>query len=76
MIGCPKFDDREDYVEKFVEIFKTADIRSITCVMMEVPCCSGLPMILKEAMKSAGVNIPMKEMVISARGEILGKSGK
>ncbi len=76
MIGCPKFDDRKSYVEKFSQIFKTAGIKSITCVRMEVPCCSGLPMILKDAMQSAGVDIPMDEMVISARGEVLEKSGK
>ena len=71
MIGCPKFDDREIYVDKFTQIFKTAGIKSITCVRMEVPCCAGLPMIIREAMRAAGVAIPMEEIVVSARGAVL-----
>ncbi|MFZ5563368.1 MAG: 4Fe-4S ferredoxin, partial [Thermodesulfobacteriota bacterium] len=71
MIGCPKFDDKKAYVEKFAQVFKTAGIKSVTCVMMEVPCCSGLPMILKEAMQVSGVKVPMEVITVSARGEIL-----
>ena len=71
MIGCPKFDDVEDYTQKFTDIFKTADIKSITALIMEVPCCSGLPMIVKSAMDRAGKDIPMEQIVISTRGEIL-----
>ena len=71
MIGCPKFDDIQEYVEKFADIFKTADIKSVLSVVMEVPCCSGLPMIVKKGMDAAGKNIPIKELVISTRGKIL-----
>ncbi|MCP4682691.1 MAG: 4Fe-4S ferredoxin [Desulfobacterales bacterium] len=71
MLGCPKFDDVREYIQKFTDIFKTADIKKITSLVMEVPCCSGLPMILKKAMEAAGKNIPMKEVTISTRGEIL-----
>ena len=71
MIGCPKFDDIQEYIEKFADIFKSADIKSVLSVIMEVPCCSGLPMILKNGMKAAGKNIPIKELVISTRGKIL-----
>lgn len=71
MIGCPKFDDVDDYVDRFTQIFKTAQIKSITALIMEVPCCSGLPGILKKAMEKADVNIPMKQVVISSKGEIL-----
>jgi Fe-S-cluster-containing hydrogenase component 2 len=73
MVGCPKFDDVQAYLEKFVEIFKAADIKSVTVPIMEVPCCSGLPMILKKAMKEAAKEIPMERVVISARGEVLKK---
>ena len=69
MIGCPKFDDIEEYIIKFTEIFKTAGIKSITVLIMEVPCCSGLPMIIKRAMDSAGKDVPMEEIVISTKGE-------
>jgi ferredoxin len=71
MIGCPKFDDVEDYILKFTEIFKNADIKSITALIMEVPCCSGLPMIVKRAMDAAGKDIPMEEIVVSVKGDIL-----
>lgn len=73
LVGCPKFDDVQDYIERFVEIFKTADIKSITVPIMEVPCCSGLPMILKKAMEEAKKEIPVELVVISARGEVLKK---
>jgi len=73
MVGCPKFDDVEAYIQKFIDIFKTADINSITTVVMEVPCCSGLPMIIKKAMEAAGKDIPVEEVVISTRGEILAR---
>ena len=64
LMGCPKFDDINAYVDKFVEIFKNNSINHITCVIMEVPCCSGLPMIIKKAMDMAGVDIPIKEKVV------------
>lgn len=71
MMGCPKLDNAESYIQKFTQIFRTAGIRSITAVVMEVPCCSGLPMIVKKALNEAGADIPMKEVVVSTRGEIL-----
>ena len=71
MVGCPKFDDVQEYIRKFADIFATADIKSVTLVVMEVPCCSGLPTIVKRAMEVAKKQIPMKEITISTRGEIL-----
>ncbi len=71
MIGCPKFDDIQEYINKFAEIFKKAEVKSITTVVMEVPCCSGLPAIVKKGMEAANKNIPVKQVVISARGEIM-----
>jgi len=73
MVGCPKFDDVQGYLEKFVEIFEAADIKSVTVPIMEVPCCSGLPVILKQAMKEARKEIPMEQVVISAMGGVLKK---
>lgn len=71
MMGCPKFDDVQEYVQKFADIFKTAGIKSITVVVMEVPCCSGMPMIVKKGMEAANKNVPTKEIVLSLRGKIL-----
>jgi NAD-dependent dihydropyrimidine dehydrogenase PreA subunit len=71
MIGCPKFDNADEYVEKFAEIFKTADLKSLTIAIMEVPCCSAMPVIIQKAMEKSGQSIPVKTVVVSSRGEIL-----
>jgi len=71
MIGCPKFDDADEYVEKLSQVFKVSGIKSITSVIMEVPCCSAMPIIVKKALEKSGVQIPFEEVVVSARGEIL-----
>ena len=71
MVGCPKFDDAQAYIQRFADIFKTADIKSITVVVMEVPCCQGLPTIIKKGMELAGKSIPLEQIIISTRGEIL-----
>ncbi|MCK9364051.1 MAG: 4Fe-4S binding protein [Syntrophales bacterium] len=73
MLGCPKFDDAEAYVRKFAEIFKTAGIKSVTVLTMEVPCCQGLPGIVKKGMAAAGTVVPFRQVIISARGEIIEK---
>ena len=71
LLGCPKFDDARDYVHKFSEIFRTADIRSVTVVDMEVPCCSAMPAIVRKGMEEAGKEVPLEEIVVSVRGKIL-----
>lgn len=71
MVGCPKFDQVKAYIQKFAEIFATADIRSITVVVIEVPCCQGLPVIVKKGMTLAGKKIPMEQVIISTRGTVL-----
>ncbi|WP_299977918.1 ATP-binding protein [Desulfobacula sp.] len=71
MIGCPKFDNADENVEKLSQVFKVSGIKSITSVVMEVPCCSALPIIIKKALEKADVDIPLKEVVVSPRGQIL-----
>ena len=71
MVGCPKFDDAQAYTDKFAEIFRTAGIKSVTTMVMEVPCCSGLPTIVKKGMAAAGVDVPNRQVTISTRGEVL-----
>ena len=73
MMGCPKFDNPQEYIDKFAAVFSTADINKVTCVIMEVPCCSGLPVILQKGMEAAGKKVPMEVFVISSRGEIIEK---
>ncbi|GBC60950.1 4Fe-4S ferredoxin [Desulfonema ishimotonii] len=70
MMGCPKFDDTGLYEDRFAEIFRTAGIKSITAVFMEVPCCSGLPGIIRKGMQKAGTDIPLTEMVVTRKGSI------
>lgn len=70
IVGCPKLDDANYYVEKLADIIKTANISSITVVKMEVPCCSGLVAITKMAEQKAGVEIPVYELTISVDGHI------
>jgi Pyruvate/2-oxoacid:ferredoxin oxidoreductase delta subunit len=69
LLGCPKFDDAESYVQKFAAIFETAAIKSITVVVMEVPCCQGLPIIVRKAMALAEKVIPLEVVVVTTRGE-------
>ncbi len=71
MMGCPKFDDVDGYVQKFKEVFEKADIRSVTVAEMEVPCCAGLPWIVKKALETSGKKIPAREIVVDPRGRII-----
>ncbi|MBF0112685.1 MAG: 4Fe-4S binding protein [Desulfamplus sp.] len=72
MVGCPKFDDVDSYIAKFADIFKTANIKSVTVLIMEVPCCSSLPMMVKKGADIAGVALPINTVVISPQGKIIG----
>ena len=74
MVGCPKLDDAEEYVQKFADVFRTAGIKSVSVVVMEVPCCQGLPVIVQKGMERAGKNIPMEKLVISSRGDLLSRN--
>ncbi|KPA13171.1 4Fe-4S ferredoxin, iron-sulpur binding domain-containing protein [Candidatus Magnetomorum sp. HK-1] len=71
MMGCPKFDDKELYIQRFSEIFQQAGIKHVTTLIMEVVCCSGLPSMVKKGMENAQKSIPIKEIVITAKGTML-----
>jgi len=71
LVGCPKFDDVKAYIQKFTDIFKAADVKSVTTLSMEVPCCSGLPAIVRKGLEASGKHVPREELVISLRGDIL-----
>ena len=71
MLGCPKFDDTEEYVARFTQIFAVANIKSVTVAIMEVPCCSKMPAIIREAMKRSDRVIPMNIVVITSKGQIM-----
>lgn len=71
LIGCPKFDNRDEYIKKFTEIFSTCDIKSIAVVIMEVPCCSGLPNLIKEALRRADAALSLETIVIGMKGTVV-----
>ncbi len=69
VIGCPKLDDVSSYVEKLAAILAKNEIKGITLVNMEVPCCFGLQSIVEEAVKKSGKVLPIRQTVITIRGE-------
>ena len=69
LIGCPKLDDAQFYIEKLSEIFKQNSINSISLAIMEVPCCGGMKAIVQRALMNSGKNIPLNFAVISIRGD-------
>ena len=72
IILCPKLDKVIDqYVDKLAEIFTKQDIKSISIVHMEVPCCSGIEVIVRRALEKAQKNIIVKDYTISIGGEII-----
>ena len=68
-VGCPKLDDVSLYRNKLAAIFRTADIKSVTVVNMEVPCCFGLKRIVEEAMELSGKGVPLKQITITIKGK-------
>ena len=71
LIGCPKLDEG-DYTEKLTEIIRQNDVKSVTIVRMQVPCCGGLERAAVNALKASGKFIPWQVRVISTDGRIVG----
>lgn len=74
MLGCPKFDETESYVQKFTEIFAAGVLNSVTIAIMEVPCCGNMRAIIRQALTRSGRTLPVQEVVISTRGEIISRA--
>jgi ferredoxin len=71
-IACPKLDSNQEiYIEKIRQLIDDAKINTLTVMIMEVPCCSGLLYLVKQAMEKAKRKIPVKSIVVSIKGEIL-----
>ncbi len=68
-IACPKLDDTGAYVEKLATIFRENDVKSITVAIMEVPCCRGLDVMVKQALGLSGKNIPLETLIVGVDGE-------
>lgn len=70
LIGCPKL-DMVEYAEKLTEIISNNDIKSVTVVRMEVPCCGGIEHAAKSALQNSGKFIPWRVVTVSTDGRIL-----
>ena len=70
LIGCPKLDG-VDYSRKLTDIFANNDIKSVTVVRMQVPCCGGLEFAVNRAIQESGKDIPARVVTVSAQGKIM-----
>jgi ferredoxin len=71
LIGCPKFDPKEEYTKRFKDIMVTDKPSKISIAVMEVPCCQGLIRIILKARELAKTDIPLEVIVVSVQGKIL-----
>ena len=67
-IACPKLDDTSSYVDKLATIFSTNETPRVTVAIMEVPCCKGLDIMVKEAIQKSGRDIPLETVVVGIDG--------
>ena len=72
LVACPKLDDFEAHQAKLKQVLAAADIASLTVVHMEVPCCSGLVHMAKQAIAASGKGLPLREVTIGVDGRVIG----
>ena len=66
--GCPKFDDKEGQLQRLTEIFRDSALKSITLLIMDVPCCSAFVGIVREAQRAAGCAVATRVVTLSRQG--------
>lgn len=71
LIGCPKLDNTDVYLEKLTEIFKHNDIQSVSVVRMSVPCCGGITRTVQEAIRQSGAIVPYAEVTVTPEGQLM-----
>ena len=71
VVGCPKLDDAEFYIEKLAAILQANKLNSLTVIHMEVPCCSGLTRIAQEAVAHSGVDFAFEDVTIGLDGNVV-----
>jgi Pyruvate/2-oxoacid:ferredoxin oxidoreductase delta subunit len=69
--GCPKFEDASENVAKLTAILKENDIKEISIVNMEVPCCFGLVQVVRQALEASGKNLPVTICTLGTAGQVL-----
>jgi Pyruvate/2-oxoacid:ferredoxin oxidoreductase delta subunit len=70
LVACPKLDDFQAHQQKLTEVLKQSGLKSLTVVHMEVPCCSGLLHMVKQAILASGNVVPFRDITIGIRGDI------
>jgi Pyruvate/2-oxoacid:ferredoxin oxidoreductase delta subunit len=70
LVGCPKLDDNQAYAAKLAEIFTRCDVRSVTVIRMEVPCCGGLAWAVRDGLEKSGQQVPLRDVVIGVDGGV------
>ena len=71
LLGCPAIEEAGMYMERFTEIFREADIKSVTVVIMQTPCCQGLSLSVERAMQVAEKTIPFEKVVLDMAGKVV-----
>jgi ferredoxin len=71
VIACPKLDETEGYIGKLSDLIRENTPKSITVAIMTVPCCSGLYMMVEEAVRQSGTGLPVKKQVIHIDGRLI-----
>src|SRR4030042_1227014 len=71
VVACPKLDDFQAHLARLTAILKQSSVKSLTVVHLEVPCCSGLVHMAKQAIQQSSKDIPVEEVTIGIKGEIL-----
>ena len=70
-VGCPKLDDVRLYIDKLAQVLQANHLRSLTVIHMEVPCCSGLTHVAREAIASTGKPMDFQDVTVSLRGGVI-----
>jgi len=70
LVACPKLDDFQAHLNKLTDILRHSQVRSLTVVHMEVPCCSGLAHMAEQAIRLSGKDVSLKEVTIGVRGDL------
>ena len=69
VVACPKLDDFEAHLRKLTELLRHSEVKSLTAVHMEVPCCFGLVHMAQQAIQASGKDIPFREITIGVKGD-------
>ena len=70
VVGCPKLDDTEFYIEKLAAILQASKLNSLTVIHMEVPCCSGLTHIAREAVAKNKIEMSFEDVTVDLQGNV------